>query len=100
VLRRLLVLPLGEEDDRDLLHRETFLNEPSTDNLENKIVLVLTAAILVKRGDEMKAWFLCWVHQPRVMKMFDQKTGNIVASTASNFFSIDGCMKHTMPQFG
>ncbi len=59
MLRRLLVLPLGEEDDRDLLHRETFLNEPSTDNLENKIVLVLTAAILVKRGDEMKAWFLC-----------------------------------------
>jgi hypothetical protein len=35
----------------------------------------------------MTAWSLGWVQQPRVMKVLDQKTGNIVASsTASNSF--------------
>jgi hypothetical protein len=46
-------MPLDEEDDGDLC-KETFLNEPSTKTIENKMYF-LTAAI-VESGNEMAAW--------------------------------------------
>mgnify|MGYP002806466885 CR=1 FL=1 len=59
VVTRVLGVPLDKEGNRDL-PEEAFLNEPSTENLENIIVFVLTAAI-VKSGNEMATCSLGWV---------------------------------------
>jgi hypothetical protein len=73
---------VDEEGNGDFFRKETFLNssEPSTDNLENIFCFVLTTAIvdaggnqmattaIVDSGNEMAAWSLGWVQQPRVMK--------------------------------
>jgi hypothetical protein len=54
-----------DKDHNKNLHKDIFLNEPSTVNLENEIIFLLTAPI-VKSGNEMDIWSLGWVQQPRV----------------------------------